>query len=88
MGSEGLTSEAFAGTAFVDPSTGIASKRPCAAGYNAYFCQHDYYAHSGQSGSSSNGTLYEYGRWLPNGWHLAASGGFDGRWVQLFPDAH
>jgi len=86
MGGDGLTSEAFAGTAFVDPSTGVASKRPCATGYNAYFCQHDYYAHSGQSGSTSNGTIYEYGRWLPSGWHLAANGGFDGRWTQLFPD--
>ena len=41
--------------------------------------QHDYYAHTG-------GRHHDPGGWLPKGWHLAENGGFDGRWISLFPD--
>ena len=43
------------------------------------WAQHDYFAHVG-------GTHLDPGGWLPQGWHLAENGGFDGRWVSLFPD--
>lgn len=54
--------------------------RLCKPGYKKYWCQHDYYAHTG---NTSNTT---HGKWLPVGWHTAAQGGSDGRWIQLFPD--
>ena len=49
--------------------------------------QYDYFAHDG--GKNIGRVLLpemEKGRWLPEGWHKAENGGFDGRWVQLFPD--
>jgi hypothetical protein len=61
--------------------------RGAASGYynshNAYWWQHDFFAHSGVINSSSSG---EGGMWLVGPWYTAASGGFDGRWVQLFAD--
>ena len=47
--------------------------------------KHDYFAHTGVESSGSDGDD-EVGQWLCGGWHRASSGGFDGRWVQLFPD--
>ncbi len=45
---------------------------------NQVWPQHDYFAHVGGG--------IETGDWLPKGWHLAENGGFDGRWIPLFPD--
>ena len=45
--------------------------------------QHDYFAHIGWDSDPGDRVL---GEWLPEGWHLAENGGFDGRWVPLFPD--
>lgn len=53
--------------------------------HGSYWYQHDYFAHTGAEASGAGGDA-EQGHWLCLGWHLAASGGFDGRWVQLFPD--
>jgi hypothetical protein len=79
-----FTSEAFAeGT----PS-GSYGKRHEANGCNSCkgdrWLQHDYFAHSGEVASGDAGT--EKGDWLPQGWHRAAKGGSDGRWLQVFPD--
>lgn len=61
---------------------GRASGRPDA--HDEYWWQHDYFAHDGTAGI---GTLAnEQGEWLAGDWYTAAAGGFDGRWVQLFPD--
>jgi hypothetical protein len=87
MGSSGDTDYAFNGGVYYDPTTGQPSARPC-AGHGAYWCQNDYFAHSGQSGWNSGSTRYEYGRWLPAGWNTPEYGGFDGRWEQLFDDRH
>jgi hypothetical protein len=61
--------------------------RGSASGYynshNAFWWQHDYFVHTGDVDSSSS---TEAGFWLPGAWYLAANGGFDGRWVQLFDD--
>jgi hypothetical protein len=61
--------------------------RGAASGYynshGAYWWQHDFFAHSGVINSS---TSAEGGMWLVGPWYTAASGGFDGRWVQLFDD--
>lgn len=52
----------------------------------SYWAHHDYFAHDGTKASSCDTTGdSEIGRWLPAGWHLDANGGFDGRWVPLFP---
>jgi len=53
--------------------------------HGSYWYQHDYFAHTGAEASGEGGDA-EQGHWLCLGWHLATSGGFDGRWVQLFPD--
>jgi hypothetical protein len=53
--------------------------------HGAYWYQHDYFAHTGVK-AEGEGDNAEQGHWLCRGWHRAASGGFDGRWVQLFPD--
>jgi hypothetical protein len=62
--------------------------RGAASGYynshNSFWWQHDFFAHSGAI--TSDQTHYEAGTWLPGAWYTAASGGFDGRWVQLFDD--
>lgn len=50
---------------------------------NSYWNQHDYFVHSGIKDSRDG---YEHGQWLTQGWHLAANGGFDGRWTSLFDD--
>jgi hypothetical protein len=61
--------------------------RASASGYygstSAYWWQHDYFVHSGYVDGNDG---VEHGFWLPGGWYLAANGGFDGRWVQLFDD--
>ncbi|KFE70426.1 hypothetical protein [Hyalangium minutum] len=61
--------------------------RASASGYptspNSFWWQHDYFVHSGTVDSTDG---VEVGFWLPGAWYLPASGGFDGRWVQLFPD--
>jgi hypothetical protein len=62
--------------------------RGAASGYfdshNSYWWQHDFFVHSGVI--TSDQTHYEAGTWLVGQWYTAASGGFDGRWVQLFDD--
>ena len=62
--------------------------RGAASGYynshNSYLWQHDFFVHSGVI--TSDQTNYEAGMWLVGAWYTAASGGFDGRWVQLFDD--
>ncbi|HEX2645580.1 MAG TPA: hypothetical protein VHU81_21470, partial [Thermoanaerobaculia bacterium] len=70
--------------------TGVDSygrSRGAASGYynshNAYWWQHDFFAHSGGINTS---TSVEAGSWLVGPWYTAANGGFDGRWVQLFDD--
>ena len=61
--------------------------RGAASGYyyshNAFWWQHDFFVHSGVINADST---REEGMWLRGGWYLAANGGFDGRWVQLFDD--
>jgi hypothetical protein len=51
---------------------------------NGALWQHDIFVHEGvrARGRAEN----ENGRWLEGRWYEAAAGGFDGRWVQLFPD--
>ena len=49
--------------------------------------QHDYFAHDGiQSPRQKPSPELEAGQWLPEGWHKAENGGFDGRWRSLFSD--
>jgi hypothetical protein len=61
--------------------------RGSASGYlnshNAFWWQHDYFVHTGDVDSNASS---EAGFWLAGAWYLAANGGFDGRWVQLFDD--
>jgi hypothetical protein len=61
--------------------------RGAASGYynshNAFWWQHDYFVHSGVINSANT---REEGMWLRGAWYMAANGGFDGRWVQLFDD--
>ena len=62
--------------------------RGAASGYfnshNSFWWQHDYFVHSGVI--TSDQTYVEAGTWLFGPWYTAVSGGFDGRWVQLFAD--
>ncbi len=53
------------------------------ASLNAYWRQHDFFAHSGLLDGRER---YESGMWLRPGWNLWQNGGFDGRWAQLFED--
>ncbi len=53
------------------------------ASLNAYWRQHDYFAHSGLIDTRE---YYESGVWLRAGWHLWQNGGYDGRWAQLYDD--
>ena len=47
--------------------------------------QYDYFAHEGGKNLKRRPSPeMEPGQWLPEGWHKAENGGFDGRWVQLF----
>ncbi|MDC0707091.1 hypothetical protein POL68_01280 [Stigmatella sp. ncwal1] len=82
-GSSVFHENAYAGTA-VD-SRG--QTRTSASGYptaaNSFWWQHDYFVHSGFTDSTDG---VEQGFWLPGPWYLPTSGGFDGRWVQLFED--
>ena len=55
------------------------------ASLNAYWRQHDYFAHSGLVDTRD---LNESGAWLRAGWHLWQNGGHDGRWAQIFDDRH
>ncbi|WP_447970294.1 hypothetical protein [Nitrospira sp. M1] len=49
--------------------------------------QHDYFAHEGSDNLRSKPSPeQEAGEWLPEGWHKAENGGFDGRWVPLFSE--
>ncbi|GJL56641.1 MAG: hypothetical protein NPIRA02_37730 [Nitrospirales bacterium] len=49
--------------------------------------QHDYFAHEGSDNLRSKPSPeHEVGEWLPEGWHKAENGGFDGRWVPLFSE--
>jgi hypothetical protein len=82
MGDEQRADEVFDGQALVAASTGNTQKRNCSQGYRQYWCQHDYYAHTGSTQSAT------HGRWLPVGWATPEQGGFDGRWMQLYPDHH
>ena len=70
--------------------TGVDSRgqtRTSASGYassaSTWWWQHDYFVHTGTVDSTDG---IEAGFWLPGSWYLAANGGFDGRWVQLFDD--
>jgi hypothetical protein len=62
--------------------------RGAASGYynshGVYWWQHDFFVHSGVI--TSDQTHVEAGTWLAGPWYMAANGGFDGRWVQLFDD--
>lgn len=54
-----------------------------------YMWQHDYFAHDGEPADTIGLTPYlepEVGGWLAGAWYEEENGGFDGRWVQLFPD--
>jgi hypothetical protein len=62
---------------------GLANGR--ADSHGRFWYQHDYFAHTGAEANGAGGDAQQ-GRWLCRGWHLETSGGFDGRWVQLFPD--
>lgn len=53
------------------------------ASLNAYWWQHDYFAHSGWIDTRER---YEHGAWLRAGWQLWQNGGYDGRWAQLYDD--
>jgi hypothetical protein len=64
-------------------ANGIAEACPDDPFGTAYFYQHDYFARHYRRQS---GDVVASGRWLPRGWHTSATGGFDGRWVQLFAD--
>ncbi len=82
-----FTSKAFAsglpaGSGGRSALRGEASGHPEAHG--RYWWQHDYFLHDGRAGDAS--AAGESGYWLPGAWYSAAQGGFDGRWVQLFPD--
>ncbi len=58
-------------------------------GVPEYMWQHDYFAHDGEPADPiPNPPFYEpeVGGWLAGDWYKEANGGFDGRWVQLFPD--
>jgi len=83
-GGSGVFHDAAYASTFVD-SRG--RTRASASGYgtspNAFWWQHDYFVHSGVVDSTEG---VESGFWLPGPWYLPASGGFDGRWVQLFDD--
>jgi hypothetical protein len=81
MNGEGDTDGAFNGRPVA--SNGPAQVRLCTAGHKKYWCQYDFYAHTGEASNSAN-----HGRWLPEGWHKKGAGGFDGRWDQLFDDQH
>lgn len=63
--------------------------RGAASGYynshGAFWWQHDFFVHSGVINSDDT---REEGMWLRGAWYMAAYGGFDGRWVQLFDDRH
>ena len=49
--------------------------------------QHEYFAHDGGKNPRRRPSPeLEAGQWLPEGWHKAENGGFDGRWVPLFSD--
>lgn len=52
----------------------------------SYYNQHDYFIHTGAKASNDGESGREIGFWLPKGWHLAANGGHDGRWVGIFDD--
>jgi hypothetical protein len=51
--------------------------------HGSYWWQHDFFVHSGGMDDAST---REAGRWLAGAWYTPESGGFDGRWVQLFAD--
>lgn len=66
---------------------------------NEYYWQHDYFAHNGEKNPLSNYPVprmsdfneeeywyAESGEWLKGEWYREENGGFDGRWMQLFPD--
>ncbi|NTX34142.1 hypothetical protein HUA74_33935 [Myxococcus sp. CA051A] len=61
--------------------------RASASGYGtspgSFWWQHDYFVHTGFTDSTDG---VEHGFWLPGAWYSPTSGGFDGRWVQLFED--
>lgn len=61
--------------------------RGAASGYynshGSFWWQHDFFVHSGAIVGASTS---EAGKWLSGAWYTAESGGFDGRWVQLFDD--
>jgi hypothetical protein len=76
----------FAGEAFATgaPAGGRAIANQDPASLNAYFRQHDYFAHDGIA--QPGGPEQESGMWLPKGWNTPEGDGFDGRWEQLFPN--
>lgn len=81
LGGQSMFAEAFElGT----PLGGRATANGDPGSLNAYMHQHDYFAHGGTRTDGSSDT--EDGVWLPLGWSTAEADGFDGRWVQLFPN--
>ena len=69
------------GTDSYGRTRGAASGQPYS--HNAFWWQHDYLVHSGAIDTADT---REAGQWLVGAWCLAADGGFDGRWAQLFDD--
>ncbi len=51
--------------------------------HNTYWRQHDYFVHTGVVDTADH---RESGSWLTGNWYMAANGGHDGRWTQLFDD--
>jgi hypothetical protein len=71
----------FTTKALSDAQRGVANGRPGSVGH--YWFQHDYFSHVGVLGSGTDG---REGAWLVGDWYKPVCAGFDGRWVQLFPD--
>ncbi|CAM3873496.1 hypothetical protein G4177_31960 [Corallococcus sp. ZKHCc1 1396] len=82
-GSNAFHDNAWASTVVDSRGRTRASASGDPASPGAYWRQHDYFVHTGATDSSDG---VEQGFWLPGAWYLPESGGFDGRWVQLFDD--
>jgi hypothetical protein len=78
---------------FGTPGSGRGAASGFEDAHGLYWYQHDYFAHSGVRAKRAGGADSEsvrgdgeLGSWLPQGWHTPEKQGFDGRWIQLFPD--
>lgn len=80
------TSDDFGGYAGLGRGSDYYNRADASGDYaslNAYWRQHDYFAHSGMIDTRE---YYESGIWLRAGWQLWQNGGNDGRWAQIFDD--